>query len=269
MRSIYSTIKRSLILILITVCSAFTVPPYLWYATHSIRNYQSTGCDPYLNLSTTLGDALAFANAVNSLGLSSNVRHVYDRRDAECTASRWSGSYAEINYVDFLFYAGHGCGTGPYLGCSPAYQIKNYSDIRFGGNGYLKWVQAAACKWFVTDSANACETGMDEFERWNNCFQGVHVIQGHRALTFEHQFSDSLAADFWNLWVRQNNTIYNAWRNSQIKWLYERSRYSGLQPATAAHDLNYLNELWQDATDAPAPAGMNCLMWATVGEPLY
>ena len=36
--------------------------------------------------------------------------------------------------------------------CDQAYQITNYSDIRFGGNGYLKWVQAAACSWFIADS---------------------------------------------------------------------------------------------------------------------
>ena len=169
----------------------------------------------------------------------------------------------------FFFYAGHGCGTGPYLGCTPAYQVTNWSDIRFGGAGYLKWVQAASCKWFAVDTANTCITGMNEFQRWKNCFEGVHTIQGHRAITFEHFNSDSMSADFWNRWVYQNSTIHNAWRNAQVKWIYEKVGFPGLQPATAAADLIYLNELWQDASNSPAPPGMKILTWATVGIPAY
>jgi hypothetical protein len=242
----------------------------MWYATHSIEAYVLSGCHFYYNLFTTHEDAAGFSKAVNSANLSSNVRYVYNRRDTACTANRWSGRSAEINYVDFLFYAGHGCATGPFLGCNSAYQIANWSDIRFGGYGYLKWVQAAACSWFIPDSLDEdCGTGMTEFERWDSCFNGVHVIQAHRAETYDHSHSDSMSIDFWNRWVYQNNSIYQAWRNAQIKWVYERTGYPGLQPATAAHDLSYLNELWQNATDAPAPFGMNYLMWATVGNPEY
>lgn len=271
MGSIYSIIVRSALLTLILTFSAFTVPPYMWYATYSMENYSRTGCNVFVNLGSAHEDATGFSNAVNSAGLSCDVRHVYNRRDAECIPSRWSGYYAEVNYVDFLFYAGHGCGTGPYLGCDPAYQITNWSDIRFGGSGYLKWVQAAACNWFIADSIDgSCGTGMDEFQRWENCFEGVHAIQGHRAVTYDHpRYFDSMSIEFWDRWVYQNNTIYNAWKSAQIKWVYEKGRYRGLQPATAASDLIYLNELWQDASDAPAPPGMKYLAWATVGTPQY
>lgn len=270
MGSIYNAIIRSALIILIVACSAFTVPPYMWYATYSVENYSMNGCHFFLNLFTAHEDAAGFSRAINSAGLPCDVRHVYNKLDAACTADLWSGHDAKVNKVDFLFYAGHGCGTGPYLGCNPAYQIANWSDIRFGGNGFLKWVQAAACNWFIADSVDGdCSTGMTEFQRWNNCFAGVHVIQGHRALTYEHQNYDSMSIEFWNRWVYQNNTIYNAWRNAQIKWVYERTGYRGLQPATAAPDLIYINELWQEASDAPAPSGMNYLIWATVGTPAY
>ncbi|NLL12078.1 MAG: hypothetical protein GX267_01615 [Fibrobacter sp.] len=270
MGSIYSTFLRCGFLILIAVCSAFTIPPYMWYATYSVENYSRTGCSIYANLGTAHEDATGFANAVNSAGLPCDVSYRYNRRDAECVPSRWTGYSAELNYVDFLFYAGHGCGTGPYLGCDQASQITSYSDIRFGGYGYLKWVQAAACNWFVVDSLDVdCGSGLSEFDRWNNCFQGVHVIQGHRAATYEHRFYDSMSEEFWNRWVYFNNTVHSAWKNAQIKWVYEKPGYRGLQPASAAADYYYITELWQDANDAPAPSGMGCLVWATVGNPQY
>lgn len=271
MGSIYSNVIRSWLLILTVACSAFTVPPFMWYATYSIEGYSLTGCSPFSNLGSAHEDAIGFSNAVNSAGLPCNARHVYNRRDTLCTPDLWSGVYAEVNYVDFLFYAGHGCATGPYLGCDPAYQITNYADIRFGGNGYLKWVQAAACSWFIEDSLDrSCSTGMDEFQRWRNCFAGVHTIQGHRAITYDHaSYFDSMSIDFWNRWVYQNNTIHNAWKSAQIKYVYEKGGYRGLQPATAAPESIYINELWQNATDALAPYGMGILVWGTVGNPQY
>ncbi len=270
MRSIYSTIIRSALLVLAIACCAFTVPPYLWYATHSIEDYTMTGCHFFLNLFFCHEEASGFSNAIVSLNLPCQVRYVYNRHDDECTAARWTGMDAEINGVDFLFYSGHGCATGPYLGCNSTYQVTNWSDIRFGGSGYLKWVQAAACNWFIPDEMDEdCATGMSVFQRWTNCFQGVHIIQGHRAATYDHSNYDSMSTEFWNRWVCWNEIIYYAWRDAQIKWVYERSSNRGLQPASATPTHYYLCELWQDATDAPAPTGMGYLVWATVGIPEY
>ncbi len=265
--------RRTMIItaIILTIAGAsgiYGVPPYMWYSTHSIENYYGNGCEAILDLATSHEDANGFHNAIVAKGINNSWRR-YNRRDAECTASRWSGTSAENNGVDFLFYSGHGCGTGPYLGCTPTYAITNWSDIRFGGNGFLKWVQAAACEWFVPAALDQCNSGRNEYERWGNCFTGVHTIQGHRAITYDYVQSDSMSREFWDRWVSQNNTISYAWSRAQIHWVYEVGGNRGLQPATAAPNNTYANELWSNAGDAPAPYGMGWLSWTTVGTPEY
>ncbi|MBN1309625.1 MAG: hypothetical protein JXA18_17020 [Chitinispirillaceae bacterium] len=264
-----STPTIALVILAITgAASVYGVPPYLWYATHSIEYYYGNGCSVYLNLDSPHDEADGFHNAVVAKGIGNSWRR-YNRRDTECTAARWTGTSAETNGVDFLFYAGHGCGTGPYLGCNSTYEITNWSDIRFGGNGYLKWVQAAACEWFVAEALDQCDSERDEYERWEDCFAGVHTVQGHRAVTYEYVQPDSMSREFWDRWVSQNNTIYYAWRQAQVHWVYEVGGNPGLQPATAAYNDTYAYELWSNADDDLAPSGMGWLGWATVGTPEY
>ncbi|MBN1759966.1 MAG: hypothetical protein JW863_16690 [Chitinispirillaceae bacterium] len=249
------------------VVTVGATPPFMWYATHSIQYYVGNGCNAGLNLGGSHNEASGFSNAVQAWGLP-NTWYRYNRRDTECIAARWSGTAAEVNQVDFLFYSGHGCGTGPYLGCSSAYSITNWADIRFGGNGYLKWVQGSACCWFVAPESDDCQSGMHPFDRWNNCFAGVHTIQGHRANTFDYTDGQSMSAEFWSRWVN-GNTIYMAWREAQIHWVYEEEGNPGLQPATAAHDQLWGYELFEDAEDVQAPSGIGYLGWTTVGTPTY
>jgi hypothetical protein len=255
------------LLVLTGTGAAFGVPPYLWYATHSINYYYGNGCDPRLYLSGSHGEADGFHNAIVAKGIANSWRR-YNRRDAECTAARWTGTSAEINEVDFLFYSGLGCGSGPYLGCDAAYLITNWSDMRLGGNGYLKWVQGSACGWFIPHEMDDCSLGKDEFERWDDCFTGVHTVQGHRAATYDLIDGNAMSGEFWNRWVSWGYSIYDAWRDAQIIWVYEVGN-SGLQPATAAHDETYAYEYWEDATDNPAPSGMGWLGWTSVGTPEY
>lgn len=254
--------------VVLIVHVAQAVPPYMWYATHSIENYSGNGCDYGLNLQRTHEEADGFNAAIQGRSLP-NAWYRYNRRNEECTAERWTGEYAEINMVDFLFFSGHGCGTGPYLGCDPAYELTNWTDIRFGGNGYLKWVQGSACSWFIAAVADKCESGKEPFERWANCFAGVHAIMGHRAVTYEYINEVQISAEFWERWVDTGNSVYTAWREAQAHWVYEEAGYPGLQPATAAPSFTYISELWADAGDAPAPSGIGYLGWTTFGTPEY
>lgn len=155
----------------------FAIPPYLWYSTHSIENYSGNGnnCNGnwWPNLGTCHEDADGFSYAVSGHNVF-NDYYRYNRRDADCTAARWSGSSAENNDADFLFYAGHGWGNGPFLGCNAAYPITSWTDIRFGGGIYLKWVQAAACEWFVDETVDPAGSGKNEFARWSDCFNGAY-----------------------------------------------------------------------------------------------
>lgn len=245
-------------------------PPYMWYATYSVNNYSANGDCGRGNLQRSHEGAEAFSAALESMNLN-NTWYRYKRKDSECLASRWTGESAEVNQVDFVFYAGHGCGKGPVFGCNPEYQIFNKDDIRFGGNYYLKWVQAASCSWFTPTQYDDCQTGLSAWVRWKPCFRGVHAIMGHMAKTWEYEYMQEAAQQFWNDWCVNGFSIWEAWYWSQAYWVYEKGGNYGLQIAIAAPTEAYAHETFADASDAPAPApaGDPWIEMSIVGYPAY
>lgn len=254
-------------LLLVSIVSA--TPPYMWYATYSIESYSGNGCSPDNNLSNCHDEADGFNNAIVDpvhANVISNEAYRNNRRDADATATRWTGVDAEVNNVDFLFYSGHGYGYGPFLGCNPAYSLNIQTDVRFHGNGYLKWVQGSACLWFCHPNyAN----NVDEYTRWNNSFAGVHTVQGHRAITYDVYNTNAAADAFWDHWVNEGASIYDSWRNAQISFIYQNGATPGLQPATMAANGTYGTETFATAQDVAATNGASWLSWATVGTPEY
>jgi hypothetical protein len=261
-------VRKGLVVLAFLPVAAWPVPPYLWFSTQSIENYAGNGSCGWINLGTCHEDADGFVAAVVNHNIP-NKWYRYNRRDADCYAFRWTGTYAENNDVDFLFYAGQGWGNGPYLGCNPGYPITCWTDIRFGEGGYLKWVQAAACEWFAAKAVDPARSGLDEFQRWTSCFRGVHAVMGHRALTYDHTHSIEMSDEFFDRWVDGNESLYSAWRKSQVAWVYTYGGAPGLQPAVAAANASYANETWSAAADSKAPNGMGWLGWTTVGTPQY
>ena len=130
-------------------------------------------------------------------------------------------------------------------------------------------MQGAACSWFVAAESDDCESGLTAFQRWNNCFAGVHTVQGHRANTYDYVDYMQMSSEFWGRWVNAENTIYMAWREAQAHWVYEEAGNPGLQPATAAPDMTFSFELWEDAADTMAQSGIGYLGWSTFGTPEY
>jgi hypothetical protein len=240
----------------------------MWYATYSIENYDGNGDCGLPNPEKTHDAADGFSIAVESKNLP-NTWHRYNRRDAQCTAARWTGMGAEINYVDFLFYAGHGCSTGPIFGCNSGYPINAWNDIRFGGYGYLKWVQAVSCMWFSEPNMDDCSSYYDVAGRWWNSFKGVHTVMGHEARTFDPHYPNEMSMEFWTRWCNQNYTISSAWISSQIKWVYEEYSCPGLIPASVSHNITYSEKLFSQEEDGLAPYGLNYIAREEVGSPVY
>lgn len=252
---------------------AFAVPPFLWYGTYSINNYSCMSygtCQGNLgwpSLGTCLTDAEGFNNAVVGHDMPGTYKwYQYNRENGEATSNRWVGDYPEIMDNDFLFYAGHGWGFGPCLtGCTV---VDPRTDLRFGNSGYLKWVQVAACEWFVHPNY-ACN--VSEINRWSNSFTGVHAVMAHRAVTYDHPWSAEMSDAFFDRWVVNGESLYWSWRCSQIDWVYHNGYTSGLQPATMGHNNDYSYETWANAGDwrAPVESKQLALGWATVGNPEY
>lgn len=263
--------------ILVLQVVTWAVPPFLWYGTYSIEDYVGNGwpCEIVQingqwgqichNLNYAHEEAAAFNSAIVSLGIS-NSNYRYNRQDIAVTTACWAGTSAEINYIDFLFYSGHGTGFGPKIGGNSTHSVTCY-DISFQGpGGYLKWVQGSACLWFChPDYAN----GVGEFTRWNGSFQGVHTVQGHRAYSYDLANPQPTYSDFWNDWVNGGESIDEAWKSAQVEFVYANGARSGLQPATMAATSTYAGETWASAGDDVAPIGAQWLTWRTVGTPDY
>ncbi len=256
--------------------TAFAIPPYMWWSTYSVQTYNGNVCHecggdwPYVPLKTPNLEAQGFYNAMtNYSSYMNNQSKQYMRTEADVTGARWTGANAEINYNDFIFYAGHGWAFGPvFLNCV---EFDPRSDIRFGGNHYLKWVQAATCEWFV-----APEYGCDvsEVDRWSNSFTGVHAVMGHRAITYDTPYPNEESDGFFSRWIVSGQTLYESWVSAQIDWVYHNGDWPvmahGLQPAVMGHHFGYNDELWANAGDAQASGTKTCdLSWRTVGRPEY
>jgi hypothetical protein len=251
---------------------AFAVPPYLWYATYSINNYDCysntcRGVYYWPNLYTCLLDAAGFDLAVVGHDMpSTNKRYRINCPNEQVTANSWIGDGATTNWNDFVFFAGHGWGFGPIF--TEGTVVDPRTDLRFGSGRYLKWVQAAACEWFVHPNW-AC--GVSEVNRWTNSFVGVHAVMGHRAYTYDHPWSDEMSDAFFDNWVGDGESLYWSWRTAQIDWVYHGGYNPGLQPATMGHNSNYLYETWANAGDEQASSSTKQLVWgwATIGNPEY
>ncbi len=256
-----------LVAVSIPLLSAASQPSRMWFATYSIENYVGNGDCGRGNLHFTHESAGGFADAIRDRNIPGTF-YPYCRRDAQCYASRWTGTVAEINFVDFVYFDGHGCGTGPFFGCNPGYPIVCWDDIRFGGT--LKWVQTPSCGWFIPpEYDDVCQSNRSVFDRWNPCFRGVHTVQGHQAITWEHPYPVQMAEEFWVQWYDWGYPIWWAWRQGQVIWGYERPGYPGLAPATAAANDSYGQEYYWMAQSGPAPNGMRWLAYTIVGTPQY
>lgn len=259
-------LKKLILSLLLIFSVSFIItaePPYMWYSTYSVENYVGNGCSGG-NLGTCHEDADGFVYAVQGHAIN-NPSYQFNRRDTACTADKFTGVTAETNYSDFIFYAGHGDGSGPFLGCGAAYNnLDSWTHLKLGQDGYLKWVQGAACQWFTPTYS-----GMSIWQRWQPAFQGVHVVMGHRAVTYDHSYSNQMSDTFWDYWRDSGWGISDAWLEAQIYWVYTMAGMPGLSPAAMGADSTYVNETWAAAADVKAPVSSNIMRYRVVGNPAY
>ena len=96
-----------------------------------------------------------------------------------------------------------------------------------------------------------------------------HAVAGHRADTFDHEYSDEMSESFWDNWIGEEKSYYVSWKDAQIYWIFDQAGVPGLEPACMAKNSDYANETWEEATDNAAPDGAQYLTWYTVGNPVY
>ncbi len=96
-------------------------------------------------------------------------------------------------------------------------------------------------------------------------------MQGHRAQTYDHDYSDEMSDAFFEYWIMERDPAWHAWRDAQFDWIYNGGAKSGLIPATMAPDGRYAFEMYlsADGSDAPDGDDDNYLIWAEIGDPEY
>lgn len=92
-----------------------------------------------------------------------------------------------VDNVDLVFYTGHAGPSGWTLN-NPADTSLNYTEVSgaadMWGNGDVEWIIIAACgplqsNHYTTGTTNA-------FDRWRNSFDGLHVLMGYGAVTYDN-----------------------------------------------------------------------------------
>lgn len=130
-------------------------PPFFWYKTFGLSDYESRGWSNMdLDVAVT-HTALADAVAAHQSGMSS-TDVVNDGYNDAAWNSDVTGKDAPINYSDFAVIHAHGnppdCvqDLAPFV-LEPLNPLP-HSALQFGGWRYLKWLWAASCSWFALDS---------------------------------------------------------------------------------------------------------------------
>lgn len=210
-----------LVMIILYAVIVFAHPIHFYYSTygvgqysclvHEVQNCYDSSWHSITDLNPGPENYVAgFQKAVlnhERIGTAYYLMHA--RLDGAVTPAQWTGTTAEINYSDFVLFAGHGWWNGPVFaqaGSQICATLTPSTDISFGSGDSLKWVQAASCEWF--DTIHDCNT--QPITRWQNSFNGVHAVMGNAAITYDAYNDDSVSGEFFKQWVTNGNVLWAA-----------------------------------------------------------
>jgi hypothetical protein len=92
-----------------------------------------------------------------------------------------------VDNVDLVFYTGHASQNGWVLN-APDDTFLNYTEVSgaadMWGNGDVEWIIIAACG--PLQSTHFTSSTTNAFDRWRNSFDGLHVLMGYGAVTYDN-----------------------------------------------------------------------------------
>jgi len=116
-----------------------------------------------------------------------------------------------VDAADFIFYTGH-AGLDGWNLVNPADCSNDYlTSPEAGGppdvwgRQDLEWFIVAACGPLQDDILAA--GGGDVLERWRNAFDGLHILMGYGAVTFDNEEEGRRIVQY----AREGQTLVNAW----------------------------------------------------------
>ena len=134
--------------------------------------------------------------------------------DANAWESDWTSN--DDNYVDnadFVFYTGHANMNGWVLAKTGGDGWLDFSETGAGpgnpgdlwGQSDLEWAIIAACGPLQDDLIAA--GGGDVFQRWDGAFDGMHILLGYGAITFDNTDEGRKVAQY----AKSGRTIIDSW----------------------------------------------------------
>ena len=117
-----------------------------------------------------------------------------------------------VDDVDFVFYTGHASPDGWMLATNDASDWIDFSEVGtspnmpsdFWGQENLEWAVVAACGPLQDDVING---GGNVFDRWRQAFDGLHLLMGYAAVTFDNEEEGRRLASY----ARSGMTLMQAW----------------------------------------------------------
>jgi hypothetical protein len=196
--------------------------------------------------------------------------------DANAWESDWNANDDDwVDRSDFVFYTGHANGAGWVLsppndgflhftevGSTPATPGDRWGQLD------LEWAIIAACGPFQDDAISP--GGGDAIERWSGAFDGLHLLLGYGAVTFDNTEEGRSVVQY----VKQGATLVHAWFRTA----------STIQPSTNGvpppdGDTIWAAAMWASRPDAdpfndgiwgygevsndPTSPKCICVMWTT------
>ena len=117
-----------------------------------------------------------------------------------------------VDDVDFVFYTGHAGPDGWMLASNGEGDWIHFSEVGTSpnmpsdlwGQENLEWVVIAACGPLQDDIING---GGNVFDRWRAAFDGLHLMMGYAAVTFDNEEEGKRLASY----ARSGMTLRQAW----------------------------------------------------------
>jgi hypothetical protein len=134
--------------------------------------------------------------------------------DANAWESDWTSN--DDNYVDnadFVFYTGHANMNGWVLANTGGDGFLNFSETGAGpetpgdlwGQNDLEWAVIAACGPLQDDLISS--GGGDVFRRWGGAFDGLHILMGYGAITYDNTDEGRKIAQY----AKGGSTLVSSW----------------------------------------------------------
>lgn len=160
-------------------------------------------------LSGSQNNAQGFIDGLAAAGWNIN----FNWGDANAWESDWRRNDDDwVDAVDFVFYTGHANMNGWVLS-NPDDGFLDFSEVGSApaspgdlwGQQDLEWVIVAACG--PLQDEILAKGGGDVFDRWKGAFDGLHILMGYGAITFDNEDEGRLIVKY----AREGQTLVNAW----------------------------------------------------------